>query len=98
MFLSTVARRPAVARLWCCARGSVIGGRRSACGGGRHRTQGPDRFPGPAPLLLAVPLIGGCLVLRDGGDGSPAHQLVHQFREPVARCISESKLEVVRSY
>jgi hypothetical protein len=43
--LSTVARRPAVARLWCCARGSVIGGRRSACGGGRPaHPRRPNRF------------------------------------------------------
>ena len=57
--------------------------------------KGPDRFPVRPPLLLAVPLVGGVLVLRDRGDGSPAHQLVHQFREPVARCVSQSELEVV---
>lgn len=50
-------------------------------------------FPGPAPLLLAVPLIGSFLVLRDRGDGSSAHQLVHQFREPIPGVSARASLK-----
>jgi hypothetical protein len=96
---STVARRPARCPLVVLRprqRISAAGG--AHAGEAADAPEGPEPLPARPPIRLAVPLVGGVLVLRDRGDGSPAHELVHQFREPVARRISQSKLEVVRSY